>query len=252
MFQATTAGTLTTQSSFKKKVHICYDSVDFNSDADINVLVQIEPSSINNSCSVICEKFNPFDLILYWDEKFSHLSNSKKFIFGTCWINWEEYVENKSRNISFICSDKLWTKGHILRREVWNYLNSGPDLNGFNLIKHMSPPRKDNKNFLFESSMFHIVVENESLNNWITEKVIDCFASKTIPILWGAPNIGEYFNTDSILSFNNFSGLKHILSSLDKDFYLSNMHSVKENYEKSRDYWDFHKRVENEINLYIG
>ena len=252
MFQATTAGTLTTQSFFKKQVHICYDSVNFNSDADVNVLVQIEPPSINNSCSVICEKFNPFDLILYWDEKFSHLSNSKKFIFGTCWINWEEYVENKSRNISFICSDKLWTKGHTLRREVWDYLNSDADLNGFKLIKHMSPPRKDNKNFLCESSMYHITVENESLSNWITEKVIDCFASKTIPILWGAPNIGEYFNSDAILTFNNIKELKDITSSLNEDFYASKTKAIENNYERSKSYWDFHNRVKEEVELYIG
>ena len=50
---------------------------------------------------------------------------------------------------------------------------------------------------------YSIVMENGRYPNWITEKLIDCLLSRTIPIYWGAPNVGEYFDRDGILTFDN-------------------------------------------------
>lgn len=51
------------------------------------------------------------------------------------------------------------------------------------IIKHKSPPRIPTKDFLFEVAKYHIVVENEQRNNWITEKLIDCLATRTIQFI---------------------------------------------------------------------
>jgi hypothetical protein len=37
--------------------------------------------------------------------------------------------------------------------------------------------------------MFHIAVENVKIDNWYTEKISQSFATKTVPIYWGCPNI---------------------------------------------------------------
>ena len=87
--------------------------------------------------------------------------------------------------------------------------------------------------------------------NWITEKVIDCFATKTIPIYYGAPNIGDFFNKDGIIVFNSIDELNVILNSLPPNFYESKRAAIEENYERSKQYYDFHKRVEGEINNLI-
>ena len=160
----------------------------------------------------------------------------QKFIFGCCWIEWDTFKPNKKKVVSFNTSDKGWAPGHKLRQQIWDGLEDAEDLNGFEIVKHRSPPRTPNKNYLFETAKYHIVVENERRNNWITEKTIDCFASKTIPIFWGAPNIGEYFNTDGIIIFNTIEELKDIL---------------EENYERSKEYWDFHARVRKTIEEFI-
>ena len=81
--------------------------------------------------------------------------------------------------------------------------------------------------------------------------MIDCFASKTIPIYWGASNIGEYFNTDGMIIFNNIEELKDILDNLDEKFYDDRVEIIEENYEKSKQYWDFHARVRKTIEGYI-
>ena len=156
------------------------------------------------------------------------------------------------RVCSFNTSDKGWAPGHKLRQQIWAGLEDAEELNGFSIVKHKSPPRTPNKNFLFETAKYHIVVENEQRDNWITEKLIDCLASKTIPIYWGASNIGEYFNTDGMIIFNTLEELKDILDNLDEKFYDDRVKVVEENYEKSKEYWDFHARVKHEIAEFIG
>ena len=44
---------------------------------------------------------------------------------------------------------------------------------------------------------YHLVIENGSLPHYWTEKIADAFVANCFPFYWGAPNIGEYFDTDS-------------------------------------------------------
>jgi hypothetical protein len=52
---------------------------------------------------------------------------------------------------------------------------------------------------------FCICFENISgINGYITEKIFDCFFSKTIPIYLGAPNITNYIPKDCFIDFRDF------------------------------------------------
>ena len=251
MYDVKTVGTLSSDGQYKEKVHIAYDKVQWSNDS-LNVLVQIEPPSIMGTMVEETEaKWHYFDLILAWNEDLLPIKNVQKFIFGCCWIEWDTFKPNKQKVVSFNTSDKGWAPGHKLRQQIWDGLEDAEDLNGFEIVKHRSPPRTPNKNYLFETAKYHIVVENEQRNNWISEKTIDCFAPKTIPILWGAPNIGEYFNTDGIIIFNTIEELKDILDNLDEKFYDDRVDVLEENYERSKEYWDFHARVRKTIEEFI-
>ncbi len=252
MFDVKNFGTLSSDVQYEKRVSVSYDTLEHDSSADVKVLVQIEPPSIMDNIGLIIDNHEKFDLILTWNEDLFHLPNVQKFIFGCCWIEWDEFKSNKQKVCSFNTSHKGWAPGHQLRQQIWEGLDGVEDLNGFGIIKHKSPPRTPNKNFLFETSKYHIVVENEQRNNWITEKLIDCFASKTIPIYWGASNIGEYFNTDGIIIFNTIEELKYILDNLDEKFYDDCTNIIEENYLRSKKYWDFHQRVKTIIEEFIS
>ena len=80
------------------------------------------------------------------------------------------------------------------------------------------------------NSMFHIAVENSRNLNYYTDKIVDCFATKTIPIYWGAPNIGDYFNKDGIITFENEEDLIDILNNLTEKDYKNKLEAVEENY----------------------
>jgi hypothetical protein len=68
------------------------------------------------------------------------------------------------------------------------------------------------------------------LNGAFSEKIVNCFSTGTIPIYFGAPDIGKYFDSNGILTFNSMDELNHILSNLSFDYYQSKMESVKYNY----------------------
>ena len=52
----------------------------------------------------------------------------------------------------------------------------------------------------------------------------------------GTKQIGEYFNTDSMILFNDVSEIPDILSKLTPELYFSLIEGVKENFEKAKDY----------------
>jgi len=251
MYDLECSGTLSTTGQFEKKVHISYDQVAWKKDC-VNVLVLCEPPSILDIANNVRANADQFDLILTWREDLLDLPNAQKFIFGCCWIEWDTFNPDKQKVCSFNTSDKGWAPGHKLRQQIWAGLEDAEELNGFSIVKHKSPPRTPNKNFLFETAKYHIVVENEQRNNWITEKLIDCLATRTIPIYWGASNIGEYFNTDGMIIFNTIEELKDILDNLDEKFYDDRVDIINENFERSKEYWDFHARVRTTIEDYIN
>tara|TARA_B100001094_G_scaffold266152_1_gene268932 strand:+ start:2701 stop:3498 length:798 start_codon:yes stop_codon:yes gene_type:complete len=238
---------------YDKKVSVAYDSVEYDSDADIKVCIQNEPPCVKPYTSqLILDNSDIFDLIISWNEDFNHLSSFRRCIIGDCWIEWDTFNPDKRNQISYIISDKGWAPGHKVRLDVWDGLDDVESLNGFELLKHKSPPRIENKNFIFENAKYSISIENEQIPNMITEKVIDCFASKTIPIYWGAPNIGDYFNMDAVLTFNNLYELKDILDNLDESYYDDNIDVIEENFERSKQYWDYYKMRSTIIEEFIS
>ena len=64
-----------------------------------------------------------------------------------------------------------------------------------------------------------------------TEKLIDAFLTGTIPLYWGCPTIGEFFDMDGILLFDNVDVLVDLVSihmcalSLSRFLLLSHIHT---------------------------
>ena len=75
--------------------------------------------------------------------------------------------------------------------------------------------------------MFSVAIENAKYDDYFTEKILDCFASGTIPIYYGTDNISNYFNSNGIIKLKDL-----IFDDLTPDLYYSKMEFVKENFEK--------------------
>jgi alpha(1,3/1,4) fucosyltransferase len=69
------------------------------------------------------------------------------------------------------------------------------------------------------------------LNGYITEKIFDCFFSKTIPIYLGAENINDFIPKETYIDFRDYKSLEDLysyLESLSETEYLNYLYKTKE------------------------
>ena len=222
----------------QKKISIAIDSLQTDPTADLKVFVQLEPPSVKDTRAAVIANQHSFDLILAWHpDILDNCDNAKKFIFGSCWIDSpSDCWENKKDEVSFLTSNKAWAPGHKIRQAVFEDCEADDCIAYYTQNTH---------------AKYSIIIENEVTPNWITEKLIDCFITKTIPIYWGAPNVGEYFDEEGILPFSSLSDLERILNTLSSEEYTELEEAIEKNYNLARNYMCFHSRVDKEISLHL-
>ena len=188
-------------------------------------------------CPERYEKFSSykdkFDYVLTHDEKLlkEYPDNTKFIPFGGCWVKDSNFdLHSKSKHISMIYSNKTLFEGHKLRHQV------AKEIEGIDLFGRGTSRPLEYKEEALNDYHYTIVIENSSCKNYFTEKLIDAFATGTIPIYWGCPNIEEFFNIEGIITFKNLKELKSILPTLTKELYTSKIEILKENLERSKDY----------------
>jgi hypothetical protein len=95
---------------------------------------------------------------------------------------------------------------------------------------------------------FSICIENSSNRNYHTEKIIDAFLSKTVPIYWGCSNIGNFFNQKGIIIFSNINECIENCNNIQEDVYEKMLPYIEENYVKSKSFIDWKKNLTESIN----
>ena len=80
--------------------------------------------------------------------------------------------------------------------------------------------------------MFSIVIENFIDDLYFTEKILNCFATGTIPIYLGARNINSIFDKNGILQFSSLEEFNNIIDKLSENEYHSRIEAVKYNFNK--------------------
>lgn len=193
----------------------------------------LEPRGINNDqYERIKKDHSRFKKILTYDKQL--IESNEKFIFYPhcgCWIKPEDHkIYDKNKLLSFISSTKNFTEGHRLRSLVRDTMNPKIDSfgRGHNPINYKLDALKD--------YMFSIVIENSKFDYYFTEKIMDCFVTGTIPIYWGCPSIGDFFDMNGIITFNDINELNEIISNISSELYYSKIESIKNNLNKSKDY----------------
>lgn len=175
------------------------------------------------------DNYNLYDSVFSHNKSFNlNIPNSQWVPFCGCWIKEEDWVLfDKSDKISIVASSKSYLEGHKLRHQVISSVN-GVDLygNGYNPIDNKIASLKDYK--------YQIVIENERIPGYFTEKLIDCFVTGTIPIYWGDPLISEVFDINGIIQFNDVNELLDILDNI-KDREVEKRY-INANFEKAKNF----------------
>jgi hypothetical protein len=209
-----------------------------------------EPRTSCESIDTIRKFSDRFNLIMTCDESLLDLPNARLFVGGSSWVYpWQP--ESKEFSVSFLCTNNSFLPGYLIRHQLWHYQN------------HVSIPKKfwssrwrpvDNNRLIPERSdglnekvalfysMFSVCPENTTQKNYFTEKILDCFVTKTVPVYWGCPNIGDYFDTRGIIQINGIEDLITKLNNLTPETYQEMLPYIESNYNIASKYSQTEKK----------
>lgn len=136
----------------------------------------------------------------------------------------EEYLLHKG----FCCYVISNALSDPARDEMINVLNSYKELaSGGKYHNNVGGPVADKIAFQ-KGYKFSMAFENTGSRGYTTEKIMQSFASDTIPIYWGNPDIAEEFNEKAFINCHNFASFEDVLEEIkridnDDDAYLKMM-----------------------------
>jgi hypothetical protein len=221
--------------------------------SSINILLLFEPNEYFGLHDWAIQNQHLFQVILTWSDKV--LNNCKNAIylpFTSTWFTPEQYKKNhkKQFEVAHLCGKLLKTYGQSLRHELLARKDEIKIPTKFYDVygdRYNVEDAKKGKEFIFGNSMFGAVIENTSYRGYFTEKILDCFLMKTIPIYWGCPNIGDFFNKEGIIKFENIDDFIYISNNLTPDLYFQYSKMIEDNYQIAIQNTDYYSKITNKV-----
>ncbi len=129
----------------------------------------------------------------------------------------EEELNAKEGFCNFVYSNCF---AHDLRTEVFKKLSAYKQVaSGGRYMNNVGGPVADKKKFQSKFK-FSIAFENTSHDGYATEKIMEAFAARTIPIYYGDPNIAQDFNPKAFINAHDYASLDEVVKrveEIDKD-----------------------------------
>jgi hypothetical protein len=177
-------------------------------------------------------------------------NNASFMLYGTTWLNKSKHHPdsfgtfdhnfgniNKEFSLSMICGSLHGKHGYDIRRLIFFnqhnikipkkfYSSTRFRLENYELLPN------DDKIYLF-NSMYSVAIESSSEKNYITEKLIDCLITKTIPVYWGCPNAEDFFDTSYWIPAERAFDFNYT-----ENYYYDNLTKIVDNFNKAIPYCD--------------
>ncbi len=235
----------------KIKMHAMYDhfpaynpqdgeeSIDCYSDTYVseckgpgrNIALLLEPRSMIGPAYDYCmEHPDYFEYIFTHDSQLLKLPNSKLFLWCDVWLQTDS---EKNKGISLCTSYKNWCPLHNARLKIAEHYKDSDKVDVFYGDWNNSEIANVPPQAYLEHYKFSIIIENDIDEKWYTEKILNCFSTKTVPIYHGATKIGEDFNKDGIIEVENWEDIFEIVEKLDIDSeYAIRQQAIEDNYNR--------------------
>ena len=169
------------------------DEIRFHSNTKNNkprVAMLIEPRTIQPKIYEWVEKHaDEFDLIFTHDERILKFPNAHYIVF----MNWYKTYPDalKTKNISMVCSNKTLCEEHKMRQQLADILGNRVDHYGLYKGGYQCDYYECRAEYKFE-----VVMDNSPSPRWLSEKIANPLASKTVPIYVGNLLIPEPLDLD--------------------------------------------------------
>lgn len=136
--------------------------------------------------------------------------------YAGTWIPREHWgLRPKTKLVSMLYGDKRATEGHRIRHEIANAVRPLGIVDFYGFEGEAVDYSPETKLKVLGDYAFSIVCETCMQENLFTEILLDCFTVGTVPIFWGCPNVGEFFNPYGIMSFENAVQAEAIVRMID-------------------------------------
>ena len=225
----------------------------------INVIVVNEPNEYFGLHDWVIQNKNLFTYILTWNYRIlNNCSNAHYIAFGDSWFLPEQYNIDRDKifKVSHLSGKLKLSYGHHMRHELLARQNEIKIPKDFYYTigdRHDIPNARLGKEQVFGESSFGICIENFSHKSFFTEKIIDCFLMKTIPVYWGCSDINDFFDSNGIIKFENVDDCVVKLNQLNPEYYVDRLEIIEKNYELAKNYLGFTQRIYNkmvELNIF--
>lgn len=203
-------------------------------ESKVKVAILTEPRSLQPEMYESMEGcMDTVDLVLTHDRNFlsKYPTKSRFFICSCPIISYEDTkLHPKTKLCSMILSSKTQLDGHQLRHDIYNELRKDPQFDFIDYYGDGVGNYVTEKIDTLRDYMFSITIENNKKDFYFTEKIFDCFATGTIPIFWGCPSIGHYFDRNGIKSFSSIEQLKIVLNEITELEYQKHFNAIENNF----------------------
>lgn len=253
-------------------VEIYVDVHDYRITNAKKVYIQLEPFAIKNNLHYLLYNQPKYDAIICHDPALFQNTNAIGYCPASTWIAPSYYesvrIQDKKFQISHMSGYKEWTLGHRIRKDLYmNQLKFGsypmvfyrswvqpqlPDIQSNPFIPETIPTNchyglvRTSKAVLFTEFQFSIVIENTRETNYFSEKLVDCLIMKTIPIYYGCPNIGDFYDTRGWIILETTDCVQELLtklSALSASYYSLYLDTIEKNYETAKTYASFTNNI---------
>jgi len=181
----------------------------------------------------IVELAPTFDVVLTFNMDLVEQGDPFRFYpLGGSWIPMRRWgMGNKTRLVSLLTSSKTGQEGHRLRHAIalrWPDMVDvyGADYGGY--VKSKIPT--------LEPYRYSVIIENTKHRSYFTEKLIDALCLGTVPIYWGTPDSGEFFDPDGIIQFDDLLDFEKVLGYIGPRDYTTRIVSIRRNLNTAREY----------------
>ena len=179
------------------------------------------------------------------------VSVNKKAVYFLCAESWIRDFDNfeKKFGVSTLVGGKARDimDGYKVRHSLWRrqdeiiipkdfYLSSACKFEEADYNKCLVLPTEPCHKSLMFNTEYHIAIENTMLYSAFSEKLLDCFRTKTIPIHYGTYSISDYFNSDGIFSVNSTDDIINVCNTLVPGIYTDKLDAIEDNYLKAASY----------------
>lgn len=211
-------------------------NIDFNTTQD-KYLILLESTEFLRRSSIldwVAQNHKHFRMIFtHNDQLLNYCENAKWIPGGGIWIGTEfgggkVKLHDKTKLCSFMSSDKIMCELHQFRNSLHGLIskhNLPIDLFTGTAGNFTKPSE------YLQDYMFSIIVENYVDEMYFTEKILNCFATGTIPVYLGARQINKIFDRNGILFFESPEEFVSSLDMINFDSYYMRMNAIAKNFD---------------------